>query len=85
MTEGEILYSIVYEEVPEIIEISTFPWDKVFMISAVLLLLVGLAAGTVWLLKSDLFKKQKKDQYVEQKSMDLPDMLREMDRGLEEE
>ena len=85
VTEGEVLYSIVYEEVPEIIEVSTFPWDKVLLISAVLLLLAGLAAGTVWLLRSDLFRNQKKDQYVEQKTMDLPDMLREMDRGLEEE
>ena len=85
VTEGEVLYSIVYEEIPEIIEVSSFPWDKVLMISAVLLLMAGLAAGSVWLLKSDLFKKQKKDQYMEQKSMDLPDMLREMDRGLEEE
>lgn len=84
-TEGEVLYSIVYEEVPEIMEVSSFPWDKVLLISAVLLLMAGLAAGTVWLLKSDLFRKQKKDQYMEQKSMDLPDMLREMDRGLEEE
>lgn len=85
VTEGEVLYSIVYEEIPEIIEVSTFPWDKVLMISAVLLLMAGLAAGTVWILKSDLLKKQKKDQYMEQKSMDLPDMLREMDRGLEED
>ena len=82
VTEGEVLYSIVYEEVPEIMEVSTFPWDKVLMLSAVLLLMAGLA---VWLLKSDLFKKQKKDQYMEQKTMDLPDMLREMDRGLEED
>ncbi len=85
VTEGEVLYSIVYEEVSEIIEVSSFPWDKVIMISTVLLLMAGLAVGTVWLLRSDLFKKQKKDQYTEQKSMDLPDMLREMDRGLEEE
>lgn len=85
VTEGEILYSIVYEEIPEIIEVSSFPWDKVLMITAVLLLMAGLAAGTVWLLRSDLFKKKRKDRTVEPKTMDLPEMLREMDRGLEEE
>ena len=90
--EGQKMVSIVYEEVPGVSLFGIFPWQ------AVLLVLIGAGAITggvfgVRLLiakgKSAAENRKSKlvreDPYAGRPPMDLPDLLDEMDRGLEED
>ena len=95
-TQGSKMVSIVYEEVPSagLFSVSGSPinWRGVL----VLLLGIGAAAGAVygviWLIqrgKVSMKEREKarrqNDPYSGRPPMDLPDLLDEMDRGLEED
>ena len=87
--EGQKMVSIVYEEVPAASLFGSFPWQ------AVLLVLTGAGAitGGVFGVRRLIAKgkdaannrgKSSENSYVGRPTMDLPDLLDEMDRGLEE-
>ena len=88
--EGQKMVSIVYEEVPGVSLFGSFPWQ------AVLLVLIGAGAltGGVFGVRRLVAKgkdaannrgKSSENSYVGRPTMDLPDLLDEMDRGLEED
>ena len=90
--EGQKMVSIVYEEVPGVSLFGSFPWQ------AVLLVLIGAGAltGGVFGVRrlvakgKDIAENRKsklvrEDPYAGRPPMDLPDLLDEMDRGLEED
>ena len=88
--EGQQMVSIVYEEVPAVSLFGSFPWQ------AVLLVLIGAGAltGGVFGVRRLIAKgkdaannrgKSSENSYVGRPTMDLPDLLDEMDRGLEED
>ena len=88
--EGQKMVSIVYEEVPAASLFGSFPWQ------AVLLVLTGAGAitGGVFGVRRLIAKgkdaannrgKSSENSYVGRPTMDLPDLLDEMDRGLEED
>ena len=90
--EGQKMVSIVYEEVPAASLFGSFPWQ------AVLLVLIGAGALTGGIFgvrrlvakgKSAAENRKSKlvreDPYAGRPPMDLPDLLDEMDRGLEED
>ena len=88
--EGQQMVSIVYEEVPAASLFGSFPWQ------AVLLVLIGAGAltGGVFGVRRLIAKgkdaannrgKSSENSYVGRPTMDLPDLLDEMDRGLEED
>lgn len=88
--EGQKMVSIVYEEVPAASLFGSFPWQ------AVLLVLIGAGAltGGVFGVRRLIAKgkdaannrgKSSENSYVGRPTMDLPDLLDEMDRGLEED
>lgn len=88
--EGQKMVSIVYEEVPAASLFGSFPWQ------AVLLVLIGAGAltGGVFGVRRLVAKgkdaannrgKSSENSYVGRPTMDLPDLLDEMDRGLEED
>lgn len=94
---GDVMYSIVYEEVsPAVPDIdpleSRIPWEMLLFVS----LLIAVAAGAVFVMPRAIKmgkrfweeqgrRKRNKDPYAGREPMDLPEMLDEMDRGLEEE
>lgn len=90
--EGQKMVSIVYEEVPAASLFGSFPWQ------AVLLVLIGAGAltGGVFGVRRLIAKGKdtaenrksklgREDPYAGRPPMDLPDLLDEMDRGLEED
>lgn len=88
--EGQQMVSIVYEEVPAVSLFGSFPWQ------VVLLVLIGAGAltGGVFGVRRLIAKgkdaannrgKSSENSYVGRPTMDLPDLLDEMDRGLEED
>ena len=88
--EGQKMVSIVYEEVPAASLFGSFPWQ------VVLLVLIGAGAltGGVFGVRRLVAKgkdaannrgKSSENSYVGRPTMDLPDLLDEMDRGLEED
>lgn len=90
--EGQKMVSIVYEETPGASLFGSFPWQ------AVLLALTGAGAitGGVFGVRRLIAKGKdaaenrksklvREDPYAGRPPMDLPDLLDEMDRGLEEE
>ena len=88
--EGQQMVSIVYEEAPGVSLFGSFPWQ------AVLLVLIGAGAltGGVFGVRRLIAKgkdaannrgKSSENSYVGRPTMDLPDLLDEMDRGLEED
>ena len=86
MTKGQVLYSIVYEEV--LPEKAPFPWRT----TGSVILAVGIAASAgVGLFYLVLFRKKRKagkvpgDPYADRPKMHRPEMLQVMDRGLGEE
>jgi hypothetical protein len=93
---GDVMYSIVYEEVsPAVPDDPTgkdFPWEMLLFVS----LLIAIAIGTVFAVprvikmgkrfwEEQRRRKRNKEPYAGREPMDLPEMLNEMDRGLEEE
>lgn len=94
---GDVMYSIVYEEVsPAVPDIDPtgkdFPWEMLLFVS----LLIAVAAGAVFAVPRVIKmgkrfweeqgrRKRNKEPYAGREPMDLPEMLNEMDRGLEEE
>ena len=90
--EGQKMVSIVYEETPGASLFGSFPWQ------AVLLALTGAGAITGGVFgvrrliakgkdaaENRKSKRVREDPYAGRPPMDLPDLLDEMDRGLEEE
>lgn len=90
--EGQKMVSIVYEEVPAASLFGSFPWQ------AVLLVLIGAGALTGGIFgvrrlvakgkdtaENRKSKRVREDPYAGRPPMDLPDLLDEMDRGLEED
>ena len=90
--EGQKMVSIVYEEVPSAGLFGSFPWQ------AVLLVLIGAGALTGGIFgvrrlvakgkdtaENRKSKRVREDPYAGRPPMDLPDLLDEMDRGLEED
>ena len=90
--EGQKMVSIVYEETPGACLFGSFPWQ------AVLLALTGAGAitGGVFGVRRLIAKGKdaaenrksklvREDPYAGRPPMDLPDLLDEMDRGLEED
>lgn len=90
--EGQKMVSIVYEEIPAASLFGSFPWQ------AVLLVLTGAGAitGGVFGVRRLIAKGKdtsenrksklvREDPYAGRPPMDLPDLLDEMDRGLEED
>ena len=90
--EGQKMVSIVYEEVPAASLFGSFPWQ------AVLLVLIGAGALTGGVFgvrrliakgkdtaENRKSKRVREDPYAGRPPMDLPDLLDEMDRGLEED
>ena len=90
--EGQKMVSIVYEEIPAASLFGSFPWQ------AVLLVLTGAGAitGGVFGVRRLIAKGKdtsenrksklvREDPYDGRPPMDLPDLLDEMDRGLEED
>lgn len=84
--EGQVLYSIVYEEVmPEGI---SFPWRIIGLIVLAVGLGAGVGVGIFFLVKFCRKRKASrtvKDPYADRPKMRRPEMLRAMDRGLREE
>ena len=90
--EGQKMVSVVYEEVPAASLFGSFPWQ------AVLLVLIGAGALTGGVFgvrrliakgkdtsENRKSKRVREDPYAGRPPMDLPDLLDEMDRGLEED
>ena len=90
--EGQKMVSIVYEEIPAASLFGSFPWQ------AVLLVLIGAGAITGGVFgvrrliakgkdtaENRKSKRVREDPYAGRPPMDLPDLLDEMDRGLEED
>ena len=90
--EGQKMVSIVYEETPGASLFGSFPWQ------AVLLVLIGAGAITGGVFgvrrlvakgksaaENRKSKRVREDPYAGKPPMDLPDLLDEMDRGLEED
>lgn len=90
--EGQQMVSIVYEETPGASLFGSFPWQ------AVLLVLIGAGALTGGVFgvrrlvakgkdtaENRKSKRVREDPYAGRPPMDLPDLLDEMDRGLEED
>ena len=90
--EGQQMVSIVYEETPGASLFGSFPWQ------AVLLALTGAGAITGGVFgvrrliakgkdaaENRKSKRVREDPYAGRPPMDLPDLLDEMDRGLEED
>lgn len=81
--EGQVLYSIVYEEVmPEGI---SFPWRIIGLVVLAIGLGAGAGAGIFFLVKFCRNRKASrtvKDPYADRPKMHRPEMLRAMDRGL---
>lgn len=86
-TEGQVMYSIVYEEVLPLAN-SDFPWKTVGLVVLAIGLGAGVGTGIFFLVKfcqDQKPKKTVKDPYADRPKMHRPEMLRAMDRGLEDE
>lgn len=87
VAEGQVLYSIVYEEV--LPEDSAFPWRTIGLIVLFVVLGAGIGTGVFLLVRAlrDRERKPKvsKDPYADRPKMHRPEMLRAMDRGLGDE
>ena len=88
--EGQKMVSIVYEEVPAASLFGSFPWQAVLLV----LIGAGVLTGGVFGVRRLVAKgkdaannrgKSSENSYVGRPTMDLPDLLDEMDRGLEED
>lgn len=88
--EGQKMVSIVYEEVPGVSLFGSFPWQAVLLV----LIGAGVLTGGVFGVRRLIAKgkdaannrgKSSENSYVGRPTMDLPDLLDEMDRGLEED
>lgn len=84
--EGQVLYSIVYEEV--LPKNTSFPWRIIGL--AVLIVGLGAGAGVGIFFLVKFCRKRKanrtaKDPYADRPKMHRPEMLRAMDRGLGDE
>lgn len=90
--EGQKMVSIVYEETPGVSLFGSFPWQA----GLAVLLGAGTITGGVFGVRrlvakgksateNRKSKRVREDPYVGKPPMDLPDLLDEMDRGLEEE
>ena len=81
------MYSIVYKEIMP--ESSAFPWKTVglviLVVGAAASAAVGIAFLVVFCRKQVPKKKVQKDPYADRPKMHRPEMLRQMDRGLEDE
>ena len=97
-TAGDVVYSIVYEEVPEVVERSlesllSGPVLNVLFWLASAACVVGVGYLVVkWAVRKRSesaeqreCERMRNDPYANRPSMDLPDMLDEMDRGLEDD
>lgn len=91
-TQGDVAYSIVYEEVvaPAVIP-KAFPWRTVLTGLFLAVLTVGVEAGIfllarylIQLLRSRQGERPLRVPSPDRPKMKLPEMLGEMDRGLEE-
>lgn len=97
-TAGEVVYSIIYEEIPTVVELpdtsflADFDWGIVIWV----IIAAGLAAAGYLAVKWLLCKRRENAEerevermrnapYANRPAMDLPDMLDEMDRGLEDD
>ena len=85
--KGQVMYSIVYKEIMP--ESSAFPWKTVglviLVVGAAASAAVGIAFLVVFCRKQVPKKKVQKDPYADRPKMHRPEMLRQMDRGLEDE
>ena len=90
--EGQKMVSIVYEEVPGVSLFGSFPWQAVLLV----LIGAGVLTGGVFGVRRLIAKGKdtaenrksklvREDPYAGRPPMDLPDLLDEMDRGLEED
>lgn len=88
--EGQQMVSIVYEETPAASLFRSFPWQAVLLV----LIGAGVLTGGVFGVRRLIAKgkdaannrgKSSENSYVGRPTMDLPDLLDEMDRGLEED
>lgn len=85
VAEGQVLYSIVYEEVMP--EDTSFPWRTIGLVVLAIGLGAGVGVGIFFLVKfyrNRKPKKEVKDPYADRPKMHRPEMLRAMDRGLED-
>ena len=87
--EEQQMVSIVYEETPAASLFRSFPWQAVLLV----LIGAGVLTGGVFGVRRLIAKgkdaannrgKSSENSYVGRPTMDLPDLLDEMDRGLEE-
>lgn len=90
--EGQQMVSIVYEEVPAASLFGSFPWQAVLLVLIGAGVLTGGVFGVRRLIakgkdtaENRKSKRVREDPYAGRPPMDLPDLLDEMDRGLEEE
>ena len=87
VAEGQVLYSIVYEEVMP--EVGTFPWRTIGIIMLFAVLGAGVGTGIFFLVRTLRNRERKpkapKDPYADRPKMHRPEMLRAMDRGLGDE
>ena len=90
--EGQQAVSIVYEEVPAAGLFGSFPWQAVLLV----LISAGAITGGIFGVRRLVAKGKdtaenrksklvREDPYAGRPPMDLPDLLDEMDRGLEED
>lgn len=90
--EGQKMVSIVYEEVPGVSLFGSFPWQAVLLVLIGAGVLTGGVFGVRRLIakgkdtaENRKSKRVREDPYAGRPPMDLPDLLDEMDRGLEED
>jgi len=84
--ESQVAYSIVYEEVQPV-GIS-FPWKTIRIVVLIVVSAAGVGTGIFFLvrfLKKEKPRKVQRDPYADRPKMYRPEMLREMDRGLEDD
>ena len=96
--EGQVIYRIVYEEIP-LMEKSagfSFPWKTVGLVMLGIVILAGIGTGIFFLVRfiKDRKPRERKvqrersyqqDPYADRPRMHRPEMLRAMDRGMEDE
>ncbi len=86
MSEGQVLYSVVYEEVMP--ESTVFPWRIIGLVVLTIGLGAGAGVGIFFLVKfcrNHKTSRADKDPYADRPKMHRPEMLWAMDRGLGDE